>query len=444
MISILHKDILRIAYAIYMLFGIHALHASPFVYVANDGDTTVSVIDAATNLVVATVDIEATPYFNALAVSYDNTTVYVGCTDNTIRKIDVATNTYITPNITLPSIARALTVTPDNLYLYAGCANNNAYKIKIANGSNAVVTPAGDLDGIQNLGVTTDNVAAYAIDYAPATAINPINIATNSLHGNLALASCTGLAITPNNQYIYTCDPFSLHNFQASIASRFSPIITNTITLSFGYEPSALAVTSDGDTLYVLTSNNSLVPFDISNPASPVIGTILALESTSAYDLTILPDNSALYISDLGSNNVLVVDITNRLTPVLSISPIPVGSSPKAIVATPAPIPPIPPLINPPASVTGCKTQNVFLLQTELINKITWTPPTTGNTPVQYKIYRDAALTEPVATVPAAGSLEYYDHNRQPNIIDSYYIISIDANGNRSIPSSVTVTTSCS
>jgi hypothetical protein len=85
----------------------------------------------------------------------------------------------------------------------------------------------------------------------------------------------------------------------------------------------------------------------------------------------------------------------------------------------------------------------VFLLQTDYINNITWTAPATGTTPAAYAIYRDATLTQLVAIVPANGPLQYYDHDRNPNVTDSYYIVSVDASGNQSTANSVTVTQNC-
>ncbi len=115
------------------------------------------------------------------------------------------------------------------------------------------------------------------------------------------------------------------------------------------------------------------------------------------------------------------------------------------------PPPPPPPTLNnqpppvfPPDSVQGCKIQNVFLLQTDFINKITWTTPAYGDAPIAYNIYRDEALTELIATIPANDPLQYYDHNRQPNVVYSYYIVSVDAYGNISTAISVTVTQCCS
>ena len=83
------------------------------------------------------------------------------------------------------------------------------------------------------------------------------------------------------------------------------------------------------------------------------------------------------------------------------------------------------------------------MLQTDYINNITWTAPATGTTPAAYAIYRDATLTQLVAIVPASGALQYYDHDRNPGIVYSYYIVSVDGNGNQSTANSVTVTNCC-
>jgi hypothetical protein len=63
--------------------------------------------------------------------------------------------------------------------------------------------------------------------------------------------------------------------------------------------------------------------------------------------------------------------------------------------------------------------------------------------PVSYKIYRDAGLTELIATIPATGSLRYADQNRQQNVIYTYYLVSVDQYGDVSNPVEVIVTQKC-
>jgi hypothetical protein len=87
-------------------------------------------------------------------------------------------------------------------------------------------------------------------------------------------------------------------------------------------------------------------------------------------------------------------------------------------------------------------------LTTSVLNSVTavhgtWIVPTlqppTGNTPVAYQIYRDASLTQLVTTVPASGILQYDDHDRNPNVSYTYYIVSIDQTGSPSYPASTIV-----
>ena len=84
--------------------------AAPFLYVANTGDNTVSVIDTATNTVVGL----PIPVGNApetLAVTPNGTKVYVtNVGDNTVSVIKTATNTVVA---TVPAGGGPVAVTPD-------------------------------------------------------------------------------------------------------------------------------------------------------------------------------------------------------------------------------------------------------------------------------------------------------------------------------------------
>lgn len=94
--------------------------------------------------------------------------------------------------------------------------------------------------------------------------------------------------------------------------------------------------------------------------------------------------------------------------------------------------------ILPPNLVQGAQMRNVFLTQTDSINYIAWTAPY-GQTPVSYKIYRDSALTNLLATIVATEVLHYYDHNRNAHSSYSYYIVSVDQDGSVSEANSVTI-----
>ncbi|MEI8366251.1 MAG: hypothetical protein WCF65_07510 [Parachlamydiaceae bacterium] len=92
----------------------------------------------------------------------------------------------------------------------------------------------------------------------------------------------------------------------------------------------------------------------------------------------------------------------------------------------------------PPSSVQGIQKKNRFLTQTDIYNIISWMVPEGGTAPVSYRIYRDST-TELIGIVAANAPLTYQDHNRKKGIAYSYLIISVDANGNQSLPVTIIV-----
>lgn len=93
-----------------------------------------------------------------------------------------------------------------------------------------------------------------------------------------------------------------------------------------------------------------------------------------------------------------------------------------------------------PTDVVGFQQSCRFPTQTDLINVIQWNPPSTGEQPVSYRIYRDAALTDLIATIPADGELVFEDHNRKEKKTYTYFIVSVSAGGTVSSSVSITIT----
>jgi hypothetical protein len=95
--------------------------------------------------------------------------------------------------------------------------------------------------------------------------------------------------------------------------------------------------------------------------------------------------------------------------------------------------------ILPPTNLKGSKQVNRFFTQSVYSNTITWSAPLSGNTPVSYSIYRDAALTTLAGTVTSSQPLQFVDQNRQPGKQYSYYIVSVDGQENVSAPATIVV-----
>lgn len=89
-------------------------HAQTRAYVSNTNDNTVSVIDTATNTVIATIPVDS-PF--DVAITPDGTRVYVVNASDTVTVIDTATNTVIA-TILAGSHAHAIAFTPDGSLAY--------------------------------------------------------------------------------------------------------------------------------------------------------------------------------------------------------------------------------------------------------------------------------------------------------------------------------------
>lgn len=92
-----------------------------------------------------------------------------------------------------------------------------------------------------------------------------------------------------------------------------------------------------------------------------------------------------------------------------------------------------------PLNFIGFQVANIFATQTEYVNILKWNAPTNGTTPIFYQIYRDAQLTDLIATIPANAKLIFEDHNRKKGKQYTYFLVSVDVFGHHSLPVSLIV-----
>ena len=82
--------------------------------------------------------------------------------------------------------------------------------------------------------------------------------------------------------------------------------------------------------------------------------------------------------------------------------------------------------VNPaaPKNFQVRQAENVFYNPTAYVNILTWDAPANGGI-LCYKIYRNAALTDIVAEIPATKLLRYEDLNRVQDTTYTYYIVQL-------------------
>jgi YVTN family beta-propeller protein len=366
--------------------------AGTLAYVTNSNSTTITVIDLTTNTVTNLIGgfdgpsgmVIIPPGNKAYVNNYGGPEGVGSGFGTTLSILDLNTNMII-GTIIVGMAPAAMAITPDGQFVYV----INYVDGNTGTGTTSVVRTSDD--------TVVDTIPGFSGPF--------------------------GIAITPNGKFAYVTN-FGSNNFApigttVSVIDLTSNMITATINLSI--QPSGIAITPDGrlayasnyNTLYMsgapaftgLTAGEGTVNIiDIANntvlPPTIVVG-----ESPDA--IAISPDGNFAYVSNFTANTVSVIAL-----------------QPFQIV------------------LHGCKLQNRFLTHIDLVNKLTWS--VSGTTlPVSYSIYRDAALTELVAIVPTTGPLQFFDHNRLPNVVYTYYLVGTNAVGTTSAPLAITVTQNC-
>jgi YVTN family beta-propeller protein len=276
-------------------FGVAVTPDGSKVYVTNGGDDnpvfgvtfgdTVSVIDTATNTMVATIGVGANPF--GVAVTPDGSKVYVtNRGDNplfggTVSVIDTATNTVVA-TIGVGILPRGVAVTPDGSKVY----------------------------------VANDNSSVSVIDTATNTEVATITFDPDPLYG--VWPSPYGVAVTRDGGKLYV------------VSDSVGTVLvidtaTNTVTarITTGPRPSGVAVTPDGSKVYVANSASTTV--SVIDTATNAVATINV--GSNPVGVAVTPDGSKVYVANEGSEIVSVIDTS---TDTVIGSPIPVGQLPIA------------------------------------------------------------------------------------------------------------------
>lgn len=362
-------------------------------YITNSNSTTITIIDIATNSVIGTIGgfdgpsgMVIKPNSNVGYVNnYGGPSGVMSGNGKTVRMVDLVSNTIVGAPITVGTAPAGLAMTPDGAYVYV----------------------INYIDGNQNTGT-----------------ISIIRTSDNTVVGTIpGFSGPFAIAITPDGKFAYVTN-FGSNNF-APYGTTVSVVdlSNNTVidTVDVGIQPSGVAITPDGRFTYVTNYNTlyavgspdfeDLTPGQgtvniIDTATNTVIPPIIAVDQSPA-NIAISPNGQFAYVSNYTSNTVNVI-----------------------------------PLQTFEISAQGCTIKNIFLLEEDLINKISWS--VTGTSlPVNYSIYRDSQLTDLAALIPANQPLQFLDHHRAPNAEYTYYIVGTNQAGITSNPVTIIVTEPC-
>ena len=255
---------------------------------ASSGVEGVSVIDIASNTVVATVDVGAFP--TGVAVTPDGAKAYVvNQGDSSVSVINTATNTVSTTITTgIGYSPYDVAISPDGLHAYVTDADPDLTNpivlesrvtiIDTASDSVATSIPLGSMLP-EGIAITPDGTRAYVanyggtdintgIEYPPSVTV--VDLTTNTVVTTITYAQFTGpknIAITPDGTRAYVTLSFS---DAVSVINTATNTISTTITV--GPNPNDIDLAPDGSIAYVTIGTDNVV-VTIDTATNAVIGT---------------------------------------------------------------------------------------------------------------------------------------------------------------------------
>jgi YVTN family beta-propeller protein len=325
--------------------------AAPFAYVTNSNSNNVSVIDPATQRVVATVDVGQTPL--GIAISPDGSHIYVANNfGNSISVIDTSRNAVVA---TIQGVMRPIgvAVTPDGKRLYAWSAPQwNSISV-IDTATNQVVSAVSVEPGVGCLAFTPNGATGYyTVD--GANYVKVIETGANTVVSTVTLGNTYGsacVALSPDGKRAYVT------NGGTGVVVIDPATNMAVATVPLGLNPGGVAVTLDGTRAYVRNFYPEILVSVLDTANNAVLMTIGGLgKPGNAFmvpGISLTPDSTFAYVTSMqtpvsipacacqprdqpschppSTDSAVVINLrTNQV-----VCRIPVGQRPHGVVITP-------------------------------------------------------------------------------------------------------------
>ncbi|MBI3961476.1 MAG: beta-propeller fold lactonase family protein, partial [Deinococcus sp.] len=323
------------------------------VYVANVNGNTVSVLDTATNTVVAAIPVGAGPvafgqFIGTVSASAPAvvTTVPVGQPAPTVpvtttifvqaltpmtlafianfnsydvSVVDTTTNTVVAM-VDVEVEPAGIAVSPSTSRVYVGSAGGNITVIDTTTNTVVATVPAGDR--LRGVAVTPDGSRVYAAsNFGP---VSVIDTATNTVIATVDVGdSPFGVAVNPDGTRVYVTNRFDNTVLVVDTASN-----TVVATVGVGISPVGVAVHPNGSRVYVANDGSDTVSV-VDTASNTVVATVGVGSFPSG--VAVAPDGSRVYVANFGSDTVSVLDAATNLV----IATVEVGGSPSGVSVTP-------------------------------------------------------------------------------------------------------------
>jgi len=195
----IRAGILYLFVAVYQMPG--TAYAAPFAYVTNAGAGSVSVIDMATNAVIATVTVGLTP--EQVAITPNGAFAYVAKSDGSnpgsVSVIATATNTVVGSPIPVDVAPVGVAITPNGAFVYVSNFVSNTVSV-IATATNTVVGSPIPVEERPDFLAVSLNGASVFVPNQNSKTVSVIATASNTVTATILVElNPTGVATTPPN-----------------------------------------------------------------------------------------------------------------------------------------------------------------------------------------------------------------------------------------------------
>ncbi len=304
--------------------------AAPFAYITNQDDDNVSVIDVATDTVIATIPVGIGPY--GVAVTPDGTQVYVensgnhfdawGTGTSSVSVINTASNT-VTATVTVgnSTYGGSVAVTPDSTKAYVANSSDGTVSV-ILTATNTIAATVQVDDWPYAVAVTPDGSRVY-VARLWGNIVSVIDTATDTVTATVQMGErADGVAVLPVGTDVYVA------NEDTDTVSVIDTATNNvTTSIAVGHFPVCLAASPDSAKVYVANALGASI--SVIDTATKTVTATVPIPSTTQYGpfgIDVTPDGTRVYVAVLSNDAVSVIDTATNTV----IDAVPVGTFPRA------------------------------------------------------------------------------------------------------------------
>ena len=271
-------------------------------YVTNNGSNTVSVIDTATNRVIAATHLSAPPQYVAIAPdgqrAYITTYNDADGTGSAVQVMNTATNTVVATILTVGINPYTSAVTPNGRQLYV--PDHGSQELSVIDTRTNLLTR--NIVVPRNphwVAFTPDGRRAYVANHE-SNLVSVVDTASKNIIAKIPVGlSPHSVAVTPNGREAFAAD---YNANSVSVIDTSSNTVTATITV--GTNPQCVAVAPDGRHAYA-TNNGSNTVSVIDTASNKVTATVPV--GSGPWVVVVSPDGRRAYVTNNQSNTVSVL-----------------------------------------------------------------------------------------------------------------------------------------